>query len=59
MTLGDRALLENAFDLYERVWGEAWGYAAYTVTRPVTGKAMIRVCADFARVAGIETRAGK
>ncbi len=33
----------------EHVWGNAWGHAAYMVTRPVTLKAMIRVCADLAR----------
>ncbi len=33
----------------EKVWGEAWGHAGYMVTRPVTLKAMIRVCADLAR----------
>jgi DGQHR domain-containing protein len=32
----------------ERVWGEAWGHAGYMVTRPVTLKAMLRVCADLA-----------
>src|SRR5437016_11248848 len=31
----------------ERVWGEAWGQANYMVTKPVTLKAMIRVCADL------------
>ena len=30
-------------------WGEAWGHANYMVTRPVTLKAMLRVCADLAR----------
>src|SRR5882724_9452086 len=29
------------------VWGEAWGDADYMVTKPVTLKAMIRVCADL------------
>jgi DGQHR domain-containing protein len=29
------------------VWGEAWGNADYMVTKPVTLKAMIRVCADL------------
>ena len=29
------------------VWGEAWGAAAYMVTKPVTLKAMLRVCADL------------
>ena len=33
----------------ERVWGEAWGNASYMVTKPVTIKAMIRVCADLGR----------
>jgi len=33
----------------ERTWGEAWGHQAYMVTRPVTLKAMLRVCADLAR----------
>ena len=29
------------------VWGEAWGNADYMVTKPVTLKAMMRVCADL------------
>jgi DGQHR domain-containing protein len=33
----------------EKVWGEAWGNPAYQVTRPVTLKAMVRVCADLTR----------
>ncbi len=33
----------------EKVWGEAWGNASYMVTRPVTIKAMLRVCFDLAR----------
>ena len=33
----------------EKAWGEAWGSASYMVTRPVTIKAMLRVCADLAR----------
>jgi len=36
----------------QRVWGEAWGHANYMVTKPVTLKAMIRVCADLAREDG-------
>jgi DGQHR domain-containing protein len=32
----------------EKAWGEAWGHASYMVTRPVTIKAMLRVCADLA-----------
>ena len=33
----------------EKAWGPAWGHANYMVTRPVTIKAMLRVCADLAR----------
>ena len=34
----------------EKVWGEeAWGNANYMVTRPVTLKAMLRVCFDLCR----------
>jgi DGQHR domain-containing protein len=33
----------------EKAWGIAWGHAGYMVTRPVTIKAMLRVCADLAR----------
>lgn len=29
------------------VWGEAWGNNAFMVTKPVTLKAMLRVCADL------------
>jgi DGQHR domain-containing protein len=32
----------------ERVFGEAWGSAGYMITRPVTIKAMLRVCFDLA-----------
>jgi hypothetical protein len=31
-----------------QVWGEAWGNPDYMITKPVTLKAMIRVCADLA-----------
>ena len=30
-----------------QVWGEAWGSADFMVTKPVTLKALIRVCADL------------
>jgi DGQHR domain-containing protein len=33
----------------QRVWGDAWGHDNYMVTKPVTLKAMVRVCADIAR----------
>jgi DGQHR domain-containing protein len=32
----------------EKAWGDAWGSPAYMVTKPVTLKAMLRVCADLA-----------
>lgn len=32
----------------EKAWGDAWGHSSYMVTRPVTIKAMLRVCADLA-----------
>lgn len=34
----------------EKAWGDAWGNANFMVTRPVTLKAMLRVCADLAGV---------
>ncbi|MBX5481196.1 MAG: hypothetical protein IRZ16_05005 [Myxococcaceae bacterium] len=33
----------------ERAWGDAWGHPGYMVTRPVTLKAMLRVCFDLAK----------
>jgi DGQHR domain-containing protein len=36
----------------EKVWGEAWGHAGFMVTKPVTLKALLRVCADLAREDG-------
>ncbi len=33
----------------ERVWGDGWNNANHMITRPVTLKALIRVCADLAR----------
>jgi DGQHR domain-containing protein len=33
-----------------QVWGDVWGNAGYMVTKPVTLKAMFRVCADLAGV---------
>ncbi len=32
----------------EKVWGNAWGSQSYMITRPVTLKAMLRICADLA-----------
>ena len=33
----------------QHVWGDAWGHDGYMVTKPVSLKAMVRVCADLAR----------
>ncbi|MBC7978623.1 MAG: DGQHR domain-containing protein, partial [Myxococcales bacterium] len=32
----------------EKVWGDAWDHAGFVVTKPVTLKALLRVCADLA-----------
>src|SRR5580765_3539812 len=45
-------MVRDFFKAAERVWGEAWGHASYMVTRPVTLKAMLRVCSDLAREDG-------
>src|ERR1700733_2906725 len=42
------AIVRDFFKAAEKVWGSAWGNAATMVTRPVTIKAMLRVCADLA-----------
>jgi len=44
------ATVRDFFKAAEKVWGGAWGSAQYMVTRPVTIKAMLRVCADLAHV---------
>ena len=44
------AIVRDFFKAAERVWGDAWGHVNFMATRPVTLKAMIRVCADLARV---------
>jgi len=40
-------LLRDFLKAASQVWDEAWGNPAYMVTKPVTLKAMIRVCADL------------
>jgi len=42
-------IIRDFFKASERVWGDTWGNEAYMVTKPVTLKAMVRVCADLAR----------
>lgn len=34
----------------EKAWGDAWGHAGFMITKPVTLKALLRVCADLAAV---------
>ncbi len=43
-------VVRDFFKACEKVWGPAWGSPSSMVTRPVTLKAMIRVCADLAHV---------
>ena len=43
-------IVRDFFKAAEKVWGPAWGSAAYQVTRPVTIKAMLCVCNDLAHV---------
>lgn len=42
-------MVRDFFKAAEKVWDEAWGHASYMVTKPVTLKAMLRVCADLSR----------
>lgn len=41
--------IRDFFKAAEKAWGEAWANPNFMVTRPVTLKAMLRVCADLAR----------
>ena len=41
-------MIRDYFKAAAEVWGDAWGNSGYMVTKPVTLKAMIRVCADLA-----------
>jgi DGQHR domain-containing protein len=43
------AIVRDFLRASEKVWGEAWGHPGFMVTRPVTLKAMLRVCVDLAR----------
>jgi len=42
------AMMRDFLKAAAEVWGEAWGNPDYMVTKPVTLKAMLRVCADLA-----------
>jgi DGQHR domain-containing protein len=41
-------IVRDFFKAAEKVWGNAWGGSNFMITRPVTIKAMLRVCADLA-----------
>ncbi len=43
-------VVRDFFKAAEKAWGSAWGSAHHMVTRPVTLKAMLRVCVDLAHV---------
>jgi DGQHR domain-containing protein len=43
------AVVRDFLKAAEAAWGTSWGSAGFMVTRPVTLKAMLRVCADLAR----------
>ncbi len=40
-------MARDFFKSAAQVWGDAWGQTEFMVTKPVTIKAMIRVCADL------------
>ena len=42
-------IIRDFFKAAQKVWGDTWGNDAYMVTKPVTLKALVRVCADLAR----------
>jgi DGQHR domain-containing protein len=42
-------IVRDFFKSAERAWDRAWDHDGYMVTRSVTLKAMVRVCADLAR----------
>lgn len=44
------AIVRDFFKAAEKVWGPSWGSPLFMVTRPVTIKAMLRVCGDLAHV---------
>jgi DGQHR domain-containing protein len=43
------AMVRDFLKAAQKVWGNGWGHPNYMVTKPVTLKAMVRVCADLAR----------
>jgi DGQHR domain-containing protein len=51
-------MMRDFFKAAKSVFGEVWGKEDFMVTKPVTIKAMVRVCADLAREDG-EPEAGR
>jgi len=47
---GYYAIVRDFLKAAAQVWGSAWGDSDYMVTKPVTLKAMLRVCADLSAV---------
>jgi DGQHR domain-containing protein len=43
------AIVRDFLKACHKVWQETWGHPNYMVTKPVTLKALIRICADLAR----------
>jgi DGQHR domain-containing protein len=43
-------IVRDFFKAAEKAWGVAWGSQTHMVTRPVTLKAMLRVCIDLAHI---------
>ena len=43
------AMVRDFLKACAKVWGTSWGHPNYMVTKPVTLKAMIRICADLSR----------
>jgi DGQHR domain-containing protein len=43
------AIVRDFLKACQKVWTTSWGHPNYMITKPVTLKAMIRVCADLAR----------
>lgn len=42
-------ILRDFFRAAAQAWGDVWGHPGFMVTRPVTLKALVRVCADLAQ----------
>ena len=52
-------IVRDFFKAAAEVWGDAWGNSGYMVTKPVTLKALVRVCADLPEDHDPENRVGR